>query len=102
MDIIDSKDGQTKLYEQTVEVDEIGADRQPTGKKIPKSVLPIDTTPYFDREAWLAKRLNELEIEEVDEFGADGITPTGNKLKAKKVTVVRGSHDDVIGVQVEY
>jgi len=72
-----------KRYEEYDEVDELGADGMPTGRKI-KVYRVAGHNLMVERENWLNSRLKELEAD--PEIG--------------EVIVQRGKYDDVIGITI--
>jgi len=94
------KDKTRKRFEEEDEVDEIGANGLPTGRKLKIPRVALHQV-YREREEWLRGRLQELETQEFNELDDFG-NPTGNKVRAKEVTVIRGREDDVIGIQITY
>lgn len=77
-----AKDKKPKRYEETLDVPELDPSGAPTGNMLKVRRIAADPAIYQDREQWKEKRLQELEAAGVSE-----------------VTVVRGSDDDVIGLQ---
>jgi len=69
-------------YLETIEVDEVDQNGQPTGKKIRVPKHPIDVKEMERREGWARGRIEKLK----------------QNPKVKEIIVTRGSYDEVIGV----
>jgi hypothetical protein len=71
-------------YQDVAEVDELDPKGEPTGKKLAIRNVPLPLEVCQEREAWLAAKLEALKSD-----------PNVHQVK-----VLRGSYDDVIGIEV--